>query len=325
MLCLLFNYYNIIPLNPKMIHFFKLIRWKNLLMIALMQYLIKYALLLPFQESHGVHITLSNFNFFLMVLATLCIAAGGYIINDIYDVDTDKINKPNQIVINKYIAEKTGSTLFIILNIIGVGLGFYLSQGIGKSSFFAIFFIASALLYIYSTSLKQIAVVGNVVVSIVVALSILLVGIFELIPVMTSNNKAVQTTFLNIIRDYAIFAFMINLVRELIKDVEDIDGDYKAGIQTLPILIGRERANKIIFVLSIVPIIAISYYVVTYMFKQELVVGYFLILVVAPLIYVSIKLFSAENKAQYNHISLILKLVMLTGMLSLLLYNFTLK
>ncbi|WP_092467129.1 geranylgeranylglycerol-phosphate geranylgeranyltransferase [Winogradskyella thalassocola] len=305
-----------------MIHFLNLIRWKNLLMIALVQYLIKYALLLPFQQSHGVLITLSDFNFFLLVLATVCIAAGGYVINDIYDVETDTINKPNRLIINKHISEKSANTIFIVLNVIGVGLGFYLSNGIGKPEFFAIFFMTSALLYMYASYLKQIAVVGNVVVSIIVCLSILLVGIFELIPAMTDNNKAIQSTFLNIIRDYAFFAFMINLIREVVKDIEDIDGDYKAGIQTLPILLGRERTSKIVFILSLIPIFSIVYYVITYLFKQQLVVGYFLILVVAPLIYVSIKLFSAENNAQYKHISLVLKLVMLTGMLSLLLYKF---
>ncbi|MGJ8550087.1 geranylgeranylglycerol-phosphate geranylgeranyltransferase [Winogradskyella wichelsiae] len=308
-----------------MTHILKLIRWKNLLMIALMQYLIKYALLIPFKESHGVSTTLSDFNFLILVFATLCIAAGGYIINDIYDVETDKINKPNQLIINKHITEKNASTLFIILNIIGVGLGFYLANGIGKPTFFTAFFIASALLYIYSTSLKQIAIVGNIVVSLVVALSILLVGIYEIIPAININNKAVQMTFLNIIKDYAIFAFMINLIRELIKDIEDIDGDYKAGIQTLPILIGRDRANKLIIILSLIPIFSITYYVITYLFKQQIVVGYFLILVIAPLIYVTIKLFNAKQKAQYKHISLVLKIVMLTGMLSLLLYNFILK
>ena len=308
-----------------MIHFLNLIRWKNLLMIALMQYLIKYALLLPFGESHGVLITLSDFNFFLLVLATVCIAAGGYAINDVYDVGTDKINKPNRLIINKHITENNATTIFMVLNIIGVGLGFYLANGIGKSGFIAIFFIASALLYIYSSSLKQIAVVGNIVVSIVVSLSILLVGIFELIPPMHSNNEAVQTTFLKIILDYAVFAFMINLVRELVKDIEDIEGDRKAGIQTLPVILGEKRTNKIVFILSLIPILFITYYVITYLFKQQLVVGYFLILVIAPLIYVSIKLFNAEQKAQYKHISLILKLVMLTGMLSLLLYNFILK
>ena len=308
-----------------MIHILNLIRWKNLLMIALMQYLVKYALLLPFYESHGVLTTLSDFNFFLLVLATLCIAAGGYVINDVYDIDTDKINKPNKLIVNKYITEKNATTLFMVLNIVGVGIGFYLSNGIGKSGFFAIFFIASALLYIYSSALKQIAVVGNIVVSIVVSLSILLVGIFELIPAMSAGNKEVQITFLKIILDYAVFAFMINLLREMVKDIEDIDGDSKAGIQTLPVMLGKERTNKIVLILSLIPIVSITYYVITYLFKQQLVVGYFLILVIAPLIYVSIKLFNANKKAQYKHISLILKLVMLTGMLSLLLYNFILK
>ncbi len=128
-----------------MIHVLNLIRWKNLLMIAFMQYLIKYALLLPFRESHSVLVTLSDFHFFLLVLATVLIAAGGYVINDIYDVETDRINKPEKLIINKYITEKNASTLFMILNIIGVGIGFYFANGIGKSAFFASFL--SPLLY----------------------------------------------------------------------------------------------------------------------------------------------------------------------------------
>lgn len=290
-----------------------------------MQYLIKYALLLPFFESHGVITSLKPLGFIILVLATICIAAGGYIINDIYDVETDKVNKPDKVIINKHISEKNALTLFIILNVIGVGLGFYLSNGIGKSGFSVIFIIASALLYIYSSYLKQLFLVGNIVVSLVVSLSILLIGVFELIPAMTDANRVVQITFFKIILDYAIFAFMINLIRELVKDIEDIDGDYKAGMRTLPIVLGRERANKIVFALSLIPLLSVIYYVITYLFKQQLVVGYFLVLVIAPLIYISIKLFSAEQKAQYKHISLILKLVMLTGMLSLLLYNFILK
>ena len=308
-----------------MIHFFKLIRWKNLLMIVLVQYLIKYALLLPFFESHSVATTLSNLGFALLVIATVCIAAGGYIINDIYDVEADKINKPNAVIISKKITEKSGLTIFIILNIIGVGLGFYLSNVVGKPAFFMLFFMASALLYIYSSYLKQLLLVGNIVVSLVVVMSILLVGIFELLPAITEANRGVQIMFFKIILDYAIFAFMINLVRELVKDIEDIDGDHKVGMQTLPIVLGRERANKIVFILSLIPLFSVVYYVITYFFKQQFVVWYFLVLVVAPLIYSSIKLFSAEQKSQYKHISLILKLVMLTGMLSLLLYNFILK
>lgn len=308
-----------------MIHFLKLIRWKNLIMIALVQYLIKYALLLPFYESYGVTTTLNDLGFALLVLATICIAAGGYVINDVYDVEADKINKPNDVIITKSVTEKRGLTLFIILNVIGVGLGFYLSNVVDKSVFFMLFFMASALLYIYSSYLKQILLAGNIVVSLVVALSIILVGIFELLPVINDINRDVQIFFFKIILDYAIFAFMINLIRELVKDIEDTDGDHKAGMQTLPIVIGRERANKIVFILSLIPLFAIIYYVINNFFKQQLLVGYFLVLVIAPLIYITIKLFSAEQKSHYKHISLMLKLVMLTGMLSLLLYKFILK
>jgi len=308
-----------------MIHFLNLIRWKNLLMIALVQILIKYALLLPFFESHGVITTLSPLAFFLLVFATICIAAGGYVINDIYDIEADHINKPNQVVINKHIPEKIALRLFIALNIIGVGIGFYLSNGINKSGFFVIFFIASALLYIYSSYLKQILLVGNIVVSLVVSISMLLVGVFELLPVINDANREIQIFFFQIILDYAIFAFMINFIRELVKDIEDIDGDHKAGIQTLPIVLGRERTNKIVFVLSLIPLCAVVYYVIANLFKQQLLVGYFLVFVIAPLIYVTIKLFSAEQKSHYKHISLILKLVMLTGMLSMLLYAYILK
>lgn len=302
--------------------FFKLIRWKNLLMIALVQYLIKYALLLPFTESHGVITTLNHFHFALLVISTILIAAGGYVINDIYDLQTDAINKPEKIIINRKISEKDGFTIFIVLNIIGVGLGFYLSNYVGTSALFVIFFTSSALLYIYASALKQMLVIGNIVVSAVVALSIITIGVFELFPVMNYQNTGVQMLFLNIIRDYAIFAFLISLIREIVKDIEDIDGDYKAGMQTLPIAIGRERSTKVAFVLALFTLFVVVYYVITYLFKQQLVLGYFLIFVIAPLIYVCIKLFNAEQKSQYQHISFILKLVMLTGMLSLALYKF---
>jgi 4-hydroxybenzoate polyprenyltransferase len=293
-------------------------------MIALVQYLIKYALLLPFEESHGVTTTLNGFNFALLVLSTLLVAAAGYIINDINDIETDKVNKPNKVIINKSISEKNAFTFFMLLNITGVGIGFYLANTVGKSELFVLFFVCSALLYLYATSLKQMPLIGNIVVSLVVALAPILVGFFELFPSMTFQNRSVQITFFKIILDYAIFAFMINLIRELIKDIEDIDGDYKAGMETLPIILGRERVNKIVFFLSLIPIFSVIYYVITYLYKQPLVVGYFLVLVIAPLIYVSIKLFSAEQKSHYKHISLILKLVLLSGMLSLLLYSFIL-
>jgi 4-hydroxybenzoate polyprenyltransferase len=291
-----------------------LIRWKNLLMIALVQVLIKYALLVPF----GVMTALNGFGLSLLVLATLCIASAGNIINDIYDVETDMVNKPDKVIVGKTISEKQANNLFIAFNVIGVGLGFYVSHLLGKNGFFAVFVIISALLYVYASYLKQILLVGNIVVSILVALSIIIVGLFELSPVITPENQTVQLTYFKIILDYAIFAFLINLVRELAKDIEDIDGDHKAGMNTLPIAIGRDRATKVLFAMSLIPLFAVVYYLVTFLYKQPIAIGYFLVFIVAPLIYSVIKSFNAETKKEIHHISSILKLVMLFGMLSLL-------
>lgn len=290
-------------------------------MIALVQLLIKYALLEPF----GVATSLSAFGMLLLIIATVCIAAAGNIINDIFDVETDFINKPDKLIIGKVISEKTAYNLFIMFNVIGVGIGFYLSNLVGRSAFFSVFVIISALLYIYASYLKQMLLIGNIVISILVSLSLIIVGVFDLLPGITSLNQQTQFTFFKIIFDYAIFAFIINLLREITKDIEDVDGDHKAGMNTLPIVIGRERAAKVLFVLSFIPLLFVGYYVANSLYKNQIAVIYFLFLIIGPLIYSTIKIYSATTKKEFHHVSNMLKLVMLFGMLSLLLYYFLLK
>ncbi|MBJ6367081.1 geranylgeranylglycerol-phosphate geranylgeranyltransferase [Snuella sedimenti] len=297
-----------------------LIRWKNLLMIALVQLLIKYALLEPF----GASLTLSGVGIGLLIIATLCIAAAGNIINDINDVETDSINKPNKVIIGKLISEKAGYNLFLIFNLIGVSLGFYLSYSIEKHAFFSIFVVTSLLLYLYATYLKQLLIIGNIVVALLIALSLILVGIFDLLPGTTPQNKDTQLIFFKIIMDYAIFAFTINIIREIAKDIEDVNGDHKTGMYTLPIAIGRDRANIVLFVLSFIPLIGTIYYTISTLYKNPIAVLYFLIGIIAPLLYSTIKIFNAKSQKDYHHISNTLKFVMVCGMLSLLLYKYIL-
>jgi len=187
------------------------------------------------------------------------------------------------------------------LNVIGVGIGFYLSYLIGRLNFSIMFVGTSALLYGYASFLKDILVVKNLIVSLIVALSILIIPLYDLFPVINTSNQSAQITMFRVVLDYAIFAFALTLIRELVKDIQDINGDHKAGINTLPIAVGKDRASKIAFALVVLFIIGISYYVITYLYKQQLAVVYFLIL------------------------SNVLKIIMLLGMLSLLLYPFILK
>ena len=297
-----------------------LIRWKNLFLIILVQTLIKYALFPVFY----IDTALQNWQFALLVLATLSLASAGNIINDIYDVDTDIINKPNRVIIGKSISEKTAYNLFMMFNVIGVAIGFYLSHAVGKSSFFALFVIISALLYLYASYLKRTCLVGNIIISILVALSIIIVGLFDIIPVMTFENQYNQRLVFTLILEYAGLAFLLNFIREIIKDIEDIDGDYSSGMHTLPVLIGRSRATKIAFVLSLLPLSILVYYVIIHLYGKPIEAGYFTFFIIGPMLYICFELFSAKTKKDHRKISNAIKLVMLTGILSLLLYPLTL-
>lgn len=299
-----------------LISLLKLVRYQNLLLIILTQLLIKYGLF----ESFGIAITLSDLGFFLLCLSTVCIAAAGNIINDTYDVETDRINKPEKQIIGKKISEKAALNWYIGLTVTGVGIGFYLSNLIGRPGFSAIFIIISALLYIYATYLKQIPVAGNFVISILVAMAIIIVGLFDLLPAITSQNRLTQSIIFSILLDYAFFAFMINWLREIVKDQQDITGDYNSGRNSLPIVLGRDRTNKVIFVAGLIPIIAVLFYIYSYLFENLYAVGYALLFILAPLLYFVIQILTAKTKSQYSRLSTLLKFIMLMGLLSLGLY-----
>jgi 4-hydroxybenzoate polyprenyltransferase len=227
------------------LNFLNLIRYKNLIFIGLTQLFIKYG----FFNSVGIDVALSDFQFALLVLATVSIAAAGNVINDIHDVDADLINKPNKLIVGDKISEKNAYRIFIIFNVLGVFSGFLLSNSIGKPGFAALFIIISALLYLYASMIKGILLIGNILISTLIAFSILIVGIFDVLPAIDASNVDDQIVAMIVITHYACFAFFINLMREIVKDILDINGDINDGHNTLPIAIGRGRATIVVFVL----------------------------------------------------------------------------
>lgn len=301
-------------------HWLRLIRFQNLFIIILTQVLIKYALF----ETFGITITLSAFGFFLLCLATVCIAAGGNIINDIYDQETDRINKPQKQIIGKKISEKSAFTGYIVFTILGVGIGFYLSNLIGRPGFSALFIVISALLYLYATYLKNIAVAGNILVSSLVAMVIIIMGLFELLPAITPQNQQTQSIIFSILLDYALFAFLINWLREMVKDQEDVNGDYNTGRSTLSVVLGLSRTNTVIFAVGLIPLISVIFYISEYLYTNLAAVLYALLLIVGPLLYFLIQVLSAKIRKQFSRLSLILKLIMVFGLLSVGLYPFLL-
>lgn len=302
------------------VHFLNLIRIPNLALIVVTQLLIKYALF----ETFGIAITLNAFGYALLCLATVCIAAAGNIINDVHDVITDTVNKPQHRIVEKHISEKSALTAYMVLTFLGVGIGFYLSNLIGRPGFSAIFIIISALLYLYATYLKNILLVGNLVISGLVAMVIIIVGLFELLPAITSANRQTQAILFSILLDYAWFAFLINLLREMVKDQEDIQGDYKAGRNTLPIAIGRSRANKVIFATGLIPLFSVIYYMYEYLFANMYAVLFALFFIVGPLLFFLVSIPGSKTKKQFKKLSILLKIILVLGLLSIGLYPFIL-
>jgi len=300
--------------------YLKLIRYQNLLLLALMQLLFRYG----FLEYQNIPLALNDWQYCLLVFATLMIAAGGYIINNIMDQPTDIINKPNQVVVGKYISETNAYNIYLVLNVLGVGTGFYLSNTIEKPGFAAIFIVISATLYLYATSLKQMILVGNIIVALLLAFSVLIIGVFDLLPVINPENKMVMADLFAILVDYALFAFVINFIREMVKDLEDVNGDYNQGMNTLPIALGIKRTSKVVLVLSLFPIIMVVMYIKKYFFAYELYVAtiYALISIVAPLLYFSIKMADAKKEKDFHHLSMILKLIILFGLFSIVVVTY---
>ncbi|WP_073410445.1 geranylgeranylglycerol-phosphate geranylgeranyltransferase [Flavobacterium johnsoniae] len=296
--------------------YLKLIRYKNLLMLAFMQVLFRYA----FLKQQDIPLALADWQYGLLVLSTVLLAAAGYVINNIFDVPTDTINKPQNVVVGKGISETRAYNIYIGLNITGVALGFYLSNVIMRPMFASLFIFIASLLYFYATNLKQIMILGNFVVALLLSISVLIIGVFDLFPATTTENQAQMASLFSILVDYALFAFMINFVREIVKDIEDMDGDYNQGMNTLPIAIGKNRAAKIALGFTIIPFILSLLYINKYFFQNNLLIVtfYTFVFVLAPLLYFIVKIFDAKTKKDFHHLSIILKLILFFGILSIL-------
>ena len=288
-----------------------------------MQLLFRYA----FLKQQQVPLALADWQYGLLVLSTVLLAAAGYVINNIYDVGTDSINKPQNVVVGKGITETAAYNIYIGLNISGVAIGFILSNIIMRPTFASLFILIASLLYFYATSLKQIMILGNFVVALLLATSVLIIGVFDLFPATTGENQAQMASLFSILIDYALFAFMINFIREIIKDIEDVNGDYNTGMNTLPVAIGVNRAAKIALGFAVVAFIMCALYCNMYFMQNKLYISVFYAFatVLAPLLYFIVKIFSAKSQKEFHHLSNILKLILFFGILSILVIALNIK
>jgi 4-hydroxybenzoate polyprenyltransferase len=303
--------------------YLQLIRYKNLLLLAFMQLLFRYG----FLKLQKIDLALTHFQYGLLVLATVLIAAGGYVINDIFDQETDDENKPTKRVIGNSISEAVGYNIYAGLTITGVVIGYWLSNEIYRSGFFTIFIFIAALLYFYATSLKQMFLLGNIAVALLLSFSVLIIGFFDIFPATADDNRPIMSMIFSILKDYAIFAFILNFIREIVKDCEDVKGDYHQKMSTLPIVLGIPKTSKVVFGLLLIPIAILLWYINSYLMSNNLyyAVLYAVMLVLSPLIFCAVKIWNASEKNHFKQISTILKWIIFFGILSVTVIHYNVK
>jgi 4-hydroxybenzoate polyprenyltransferase len=310
--------------------FLNLIRWQNLLIVILTMLLMRYAVLesliskisVVLKAGTGTQVTMILqfpwYDFLLLIAATTFITAGGYVINDYFDIKTDLINK-GKVIIGTKIPRRLAMMWHNIFNIIGVGLGFYISWKAGNIWIGSVFLIVSGLLYFYSASYKRQFLIGNIIVAILTAMVPMLVAFFEWAAVYRYYYfKAISLPELDFIfywvGGFALFAFLTTLTREIIKDIEDFEGDREFGRNTVPIMIGVLYAKIVSISLIIITIILL--YLTWYFFiNDNITLIYVSGAIVLPLIYAIYLLVISSDKKQLHSASRCMKIVMLTGLL----------
>lgn len=271
----------------------KISRPLNLVIVAFAQLMTAYFLVETTRKGLPV---LQDINLYLIILSTVILTAAGYMINDYYDVKIDYINKPDEVIIGKGMKRRVAIFLHSILNISGVGIGLIVSPRIA-----VINFIASFLLWLYSNSLKRLPFIGNFTVALLTGTAIWMIGYYY------QKSELLVLT-------YAIFAFFINLIREIIKDIEDRQGDRKHGCRTLPIVFGFRNTKRIIFLIAISFVCAIL--VVTFKINNAQLYFYFGGLSILFFIFMY-KIYMADRKAHFSQLSILSKMLMITGILSM--------
>lgn len=302
--------------------FFKLVRLPNLFFMALTQVLFQFCIYHTLYR--GTIPPGDSTRFILLVFASLFIAAAGYIINDYFDINIDEVNKPDRMVVDRLIHRRWAIAWHFMLSLGGILLTALALPLMQKWYLILANIVCVALLWFYSTRFKRKLLSGNIVISLLTAWTILIIFFskFDLADAFgagnTSNHKFFRLALL-----YAGFAFIISLVREAIKDMEDMPGDTKYGCRTMPIVWGVNVTKVYVAVwLIVLTGILITLQVYVLQFKWWLAIAYSVVAIIFPLMLILFKLRRSTTTKDFHRLSSLTKLVMLTGILSMIFFYF---
>lgn len=291
-------------------------------MLALIQWLMHRTVVYPLAEIYGMDIAMPDKYFVLLVIATICIAGAGNAINDYFDVRIDEINKPEKQIVGKSISRRKAMVTHQIMTGIGVVCGLFISYRAGSIPLAFVFIFIPGLLWFYSAAYKRQILVGNIVVALLAALAPFIVVLFDQSFLFRIHGDEIIRSGLSRqlfswVGVFAIFAFITTLAREIVKDIEDEEGDREWESNTLPIALGKPAAKAIV-VLLLGAVLAGIFYLLSLFHEPvalHLTKNYAIYIVVIPIAVSIFLLIKGKKQTDYHIVSQLLKLIMLGGVL----------
>ena len=306
-----------------LLSFCRLIRWPNLFFIILSQCLFQYCIYNPLYHINSSDTPTS---FFLMMLASVFIAAAGYAINDYFDVNIDQVNKPTKVVVSNIISRRWVIFWHFFFSLSGIYLTLIAFSFQQYWHIHLANLLSILLLWFYSTNIKKKLLIGNVLIAILTAwvIGVVYFSKFTMTELINVRNATpVNLRLFKLMILYAAFAFVLTIIREALKDIEDMEGDAKFGCRTLPIVWGL-KATKVYLAVWLVVVIAVLSIIQLYVipFGWWLSIVYCIVFIIAPLVLVLYKLNKSFTSKDFNVLSNWVKLAMLAGVLSMVFFYF---
>jgi len=302
-------------------NYLKLIKYQNLLLLVMMQLVFRYL----FLTQSYIDLALTDFNYILLVLSTVCIAAGGAVMQHIMNQEEDEIKQPKHRLVGTTISEAAAYNWYIGLTIVGVGIGFYLANVIYKPTFASLFVLVATLLYVQATNLKQIPLVSNCITALLVAISIAVIALFDIFPATDISNKVRMSEVFGILIDYTVLGFGLTLIKELLRDLKNKETDDMLGNNTVATRFGLIKAKSLVGVLIVVVVGAILYYCNAFLFELTIALSFILLTMVGPLLFIGIKLITSTTRKEFALLERTLQVVLFCSILSVAVIVYTLK
>jgi len=301
--------------------YLQLVRYKNLLFLAFIQYAMQQFIVVPLLQKYGFEYIAPDLSLLLLILSTVFIAAAGYVINDYFDLKIDRINKPDEQIVGVVVPKQRAMLLHQVLTGIGVLCGLILSFGLQSFTLAFLYIVVPGLLWFYSASYKRRFLTGNLVVSLLAGLSVLVVGITAVADLKhTYADLIFQTTIpaeiYSWIGGFALFSFLLTFLRELVKDMQDVEGDREMECRTVAIVWGERKTKILIYgVVAFIILLLGVVSVVVLPPDNSITMRYVLFGLILPLFGFCFLLARAKTKEALKSASTFLKYIMLIGVL----------